>query len=216
MHLNVESAHRWSVCHREAHLCSTFDTCFPRIVAACCRDPLSHYSPFWNCYDARATASCYEFYEPGLRSGAIFFIRQITFPFGCTPPPTSAPIQSVNQHNHSCRSRPATKGQHPSPTSFFFHQPLLPQHTHSNPSVTHRRIQPPFCQSRISRFSPPKCLPSPLTRSRPPRPPLPLPRLPRRRMPARRLLPPVTRRSAPRRARRPTPPTFTRVSGFGL
>lgn len=56
-----------------------------------------------------------------------------------------------------------------------------------------------------------KCLPRPPTRSPPPRPPPLPPRLPRRRMPARRLPPLARRRSAPRRARRPTPPTSTRV-----
>lgn len=61
-----------------------------------------------------------------------------------------------------------------------------------------------------------KCLPKLPTRSPPPRPRLLPPRLPRRRMLARRLLLLARRRSAPRRVRRLTPPTSTRVSSLSF
>jgi len=89
-------------------------------------------------------AGCHIFYFAKSRS------RLPTFPH--PPRPIRVP-KSISQSAEPLGwSRPATKRQRPSPTSFFFHQPLL-SHTHpqqsirdpSTTSVTH------FCKSH-SRF----------------------------------------------------------------
>lgn len=180
---------------------------------------LSVGSPGEPCYDARATASSPRILLPGVGAWAAFFIRQITFQPsapGPTPLARNPPNQSVNQQVHSCPSRPATKRQRPRqlpPSSSIHHHSSTndPTHVSRAPSATSVNFQTTLTTQPKT---PSKCLPSPPTRSPPPRPPLP-PRLPRRRMPLARRLPRLARRrSAPRRGRRPTPPTSTRVSSF--
>lgn len=180
---------------------------------------LSVGSPGEPCYDARATASSPRILLPGVGAWAAFFIRQITFQPsapGPTPLARNPPNQSVNQQVHSCPSRPATKRQRPRqlpPSSSIHHHSSTndPTHVSRAPSTTSVNFQTTL---KTQPKTPSKCLPSPPTRSPPPRLPLP-PRPPRRRMPLARRLPRLARRrSAPRRGRRPTPPTSTRVSSF--
>lgn len=137
--------------------------------------------------------------------------------------PAKAPNQSPSiSKNASARRVQLQKARRPPPASIF---PRNNNSFHIHPSISAPRIN----DRKISAFSTnstnfpnpttfqitSKCLPRPLTRSpSPPRPPLP-PRLRRRRrMPARRLPLLARRRSAPRHARRHTPPTSTRVSHF--
>lgn len=183
----------------------------------CAANPLSHYSPFgWvSCYDARATASPCRFLQTGGWLCAVFFISPNHVPAWLpVPTPHARRSESISQSAEPL-VLVASSYKKPNPLANFnlFHQPLQLPH----PSHSHPRLFIDFCHhicfcSIRQLFTQPKCLPSPPTRSPPPRPlPLP-PRLPRRRMLARRPLPPARRRSAPRRGRRLTPPTSTRVS----
>lgn len=147
-------------------------------------------------------------------------------PLPRSPPPAAKQARAIEAstraHAPQAISNPLTPTtrqlQKPNPLPDLLFSPStshLQQHLLASHQLTQRTSSYSIDTTNPHFFQPlhlSKWLPRLLTRSPPPRLPLLPPRLLRRRMLARRLPPLVTRRSAPRPARRPTLLTSTRVS----